>query len=215
MPDIAFICPSCSRSLTIDATGAGMDVDCPNCNATVKVPPPDLTLPKCPACSAEFPDAARICSRCGYDRLTGENAFEIYSAEQTKGGSDPEESSKFLGTEALGVIIGVGSVFLIICWIAWMGGGFEGPPAGENPPSQMQQASPNPQPASTQSRSTAYDRGERQGRAYGKMDRDLNSYDHFNPDFAGQVRIAFGIQPGTSEYGDFWAGYKEGYLKTR
>jgi DNA-directed RNA polymerase subunit RPC12/RpoP len=38
MGDIEFICPGCGTSLVIDETGAGMNVNCPNCSSLVIVP---------------------------------------------------------------------------------------------------------------------------------------------------------------------------------
>lgn len=37
-PDITFMCLSCGKHLTIEGAGAGLEVNCPDCNATVKVP---------------------------------------------------------------------------------------------------------------------------------------------------------------------------------
>lgn len=38
MADIEFKCPACTKSLTIDAKGAGKMIKCPDCGATVQVP---------------------------------------------------------------------------------------------------------------------------------------------------------------------------------
>jgi ribosomal protein L40E len=73
----------------------------------------------------------------------------------------------------------------------------------------------SPEEPNTIDHSAAYNRGAREGRAYGEKDRDHNSYDNFIPDSEGQMRIAYGYQPGTSDYADFWTGYKDGYVQTR
>ena len=39
--DIIFECPNCSKSLGIDARGAGLMVTCPDCSLRMQVPVPD------------------------------------------------------------------------------------------------------------------------------------------------------------------------------
>lgn len=39
--DIIFECPTCKQELSIDAEGAGSQIDCPACNTKVTVPTPD------------------------------------------------------------------------------------------------------------------------------------------------------------------------------
>ena len=39
--DIIFECPSCKQELSIDAAGAGSQIDCPQCSNKVVVPQPD------------------------------------------------------------------------------------------------------------------------------------------------------------------------------
>ena len=36
--EICFVCSNCGQSILIDASGAGLEVDCPTCNAKVTVP---------------------------------------------------------------------------------------------------------------------------------------------------------------------------------
>ena len=38
--DILFSCPECQQHVVIDAAGAGLLVDCPNCGREVRVPGP-------------------------------------------------------------------------------------------------------------------------------------------------------------------------------
>ena len=38
--DILFSCPECQQHVVIDAAGAGLLVDCPNCSREVRVPGP-------------------------------------------------------------------------------------------------------------------------------------------------------------------------------
>lgn len=38
MTDIQFNCPKCGKHLSVDAKGAGMDVPCPECSRTIRVP---------------------------------------------------------------------------------------------------------------------------------------------------------------------------------
>ena len=36
--DIIFNCPSCNQELEVDVTGAGSEISCPNCDATIVIP---------------------------------------------------------------------------------------------------------------------------------------------------------------------------------
>lgn len=36
--DIHFLCPHCGQSLTVDQQGVGLEVNCPSCSVTVKIP---------------------------------------------------------------------------------------------------------------------------------------------------------------------------------
>ena len=45
MPDINFNCPDCHKSLQIDARGAGIQVQCPDCGNTITVPQPRNVFP--------------------------------------------------------------------------------------------------------------------------------------------------------------------------
>lgn len=45
MPDIRFHCKNCGKDLCIDARGAGMQVECPQCNGKVIVPKPIIAPP--------------------------------------------------------------------------------------------------------------------------------------------------------------------------
>lgn len=47
--DIIFECPTCKQELSIDAEGAGSQIDCPACNTKVTVPNPDEELVAAPA----------------------------------------------------------------------------------------------------------------------------------------------------------------------
>ena len=40
--DVTFACPNCKQEMVVDATGAGTEVECPGCGATVKVPEADI-----------------------------------------------------------------------------------------------------------------------------------------------------------------------------
>lgn len=41
--DINFHCVHCKQEITADATGAGSQVECPTCGATITIPEPDVT----------------------------------------------------------------------------------------------------------------------------------------------------------------------------
>lgn len=40
--DITFKCPNCEQELEVDASGAGSDIECPNCSKTITVPVPEF-----------------------------------------------------------------------------------------------------------------------------------------------------------------------------
>lgn len=40
--DLTFACTNCKQGMVVDATGAGTEVECPGCGATVKVPEADI-----------------------------------------------------------------------------------------------------------------------------------------------------------------------------
>jgi DNA-directed RNA polymerase subunit RPC12/RpoP len=47
--DIIFECPTCKQELSIDAEGAGSQIDCPACNTKVTVPNPEAEPAAAPA----------------------------------------------------------------------------------------------------------------------------------------------------------------------
>jgi len=53
--DILFSCPECQQHVVIDATGAGLLVDCPNCGREIRVPGPVDPKPNPPAKPANAP----------------------------------------------------------------------------------------------------------------------------------------------------------------
>jgi len=81
MSDIEFNCLSCNQSLSVDESGAGMEVQCPGCGQSVTVPQasqptqkPRLALKKsCPSCgnAVQYDDV--ICVNCGTNLKTGAN----------------------------------------------------------------------------------------------------------------------------------------------
>jgi DNA-directed RNA polymerase subunit RPC12/RpoP len=44
--DLIFNCPKCGQELAVDATGAGEEIDCPNCSETIRIPEPNSPLVK-------------------------------------------------------------------------------------------------------------------------------------------------------------------------
>src|SRR4051794_11622144 len=39
--DLIFNCPKCEQELAVDASGAGEEIDCPNCSETILIPLPN------------------------------------------------------------------------------------------------------------------------------------------------------------------------------
>ena len=44
--DLNFECPHCGQELTVDASGAGAEIECPSCNNRIVVPTPDDKGPR-------------------------------------------------------------------------------------------------------------------------------------------------------------------------
>jgi len=42
--DINFKCPHCAQDLTVDDSGAGMEIACPSCNQALRVPQPEVKV---------------------------------------------------------------------------------------------------------------------------------------------------------------------------
>jgi len=42
--DISFKCPACEQALEVDASGAGSNIECPNCGSSIMVPSPEPSL---------------------------------------------------------------------------------------------------------------------------------------------------------------------------
>lgn len=41
--DLTFNCPNCKQEMVVDAAGAGSEVGCPACNATITIPEPEVS----------------------------------------------------------------------------------------------------------------------------------------------------------------------------
>ena len=69
MADIIFSCEACGKSLEADSAGVGMEIPCPGCNASIKIPQAALAA-HCISCSAPLlvADPKQIasakCARC-------------------------------------------------------------------------------------------------------------------------------------------------------
>jgi len=53
MADILFTCPHCSKSLAIDDKGAGLTINCPDCQNPTTIPQPTIFL-RCSSCKSEL-----------------------------------------------------------------------------------------------------------------------------------------------------------------
>jgi hypothetical protein len=87
--DIDFKCPRCNQPLSVEASGAGMLVNCPDCNEQIEVP--RATAPRgaqrreigvegnpklmpCPDCGHQVSKKAATCPGCGR-RISFANAM--------------------------------------------------------------------------------------------------------------------------------------------
>src|SRR5438552_17405678 len=95
MSDLKFSCPACQQHIQADQGYAGIQINCPACNAPLIVPgataaapasaavpaaaytppPPAPTRPAsaaggCPSCGNPLPRGAVICTKCGYNIAT-------------------------------------------------------------------------------------------------------------------------------------------------
>ena len=72
MPDIFFNCSSCGKHLVVDDSGAGLSINCPDCNAPVSLPKLTLVY-SCPHCTEKLKYTSSMkgqqvhCSKCGGD----------------------------------------------------------------------------------------------------------------------------------------------------
>jgi len=81
--DIAFYCDKCGQHIVVDAAGAGLPVNCPNCSATLTVPKTareDVSVDnqtgpkkgaavwKCVKCGERIEEQFDSCWKCGTDR---------------------------------------------------------------------------------------------------------------------------------------------------
>src|SRR5438046_1402293 len=100
MSDIKFSCPSCQQHIQAESSYAGLEINCPACNARMAVPgkpapalayavapsatppaysvpaPPPLDAPpvqasgSCPSCGSALGRGAVLCTNCGYNLVT-------------------------------------------------------------------------------------------------------------------------------------------------
>ena len=102
MPDIFFKCGKCGKHLVVDDAGAGLQVNCPECNSSVLVPvgqsvgsEAPATSRKsestevgqtktCPKCGTQVERAAAFCMKCGFNLTAGQSNPQQEQLDQTK-----------------------------------------------------------------------------------------------------------------------------------
>jgi DNA-directed RNA polymerase subunit RPC12/RpoP len=56
--DIVFDCPNCSQELAVDSTGAGSDIECPECHETITIPAASTKTVAAPPVEPQAPSLA-------------------------------------------------------------------------------------------------------------------------------------------------------------
>src|SRR6266540_367135 len=115
--DISFNCPRCGQHLTVDDSGAGMQVNCPTCKEQIKIPQASATPPQPPRPSPKklTPTTSgqlRPCKTCG--RQISKNAAKCPSC-----GAPVKKDTR---VAVLVAVIGV------VVLIAMLGGGHTSTP---------------------------------------------------------------------------------------
>lgn len=79
MADLTFKCPHCQNDLSVDESGAGMTVDCPECNRKLNIPSPaKITTAKrgsivqCPNCGSSNTVRASAVHQQGTSHISGQ-----------------------------------------------------------------------------------------------------------------------------------------------
>jgi len=44
--DLIFNCPKCEQELVVDSSGAGSEIQCPNCGESIVIPEPETVIPR-------------------------------------------------------------------------------------------------------------------------------------------------------------------------
>lgn len=128
MSDIKFNCPECGGALEVDASGAGMTVNCPDCKKPICIPKPvakiqvrqPISSPSarsqsekpCPLCGESILAVAKKCKHCG-SMLDGSGTIQKVNVAE----KDPfaeyhtdikgKKAGKLSGIGIMGVILGV------------------------------------------------------------------------------------------------------------
>jgi len=91
MSDIFFKCEACGKHLVADDAGIGAAINCPDCNAAVRIPEQTASTTdngqdtrECPKCGTRFSGRVLVCSHCGHDFLTGKNDLETEDERVSK-----------------------------------------------------------------------------------------------------------------------------------
>lgn len=127
MADISFSCSQCGKNLVIEETGAGLAIQCPNCNATLTVPAPSQEK-QCPFCAEVVKKEAIVCKHCGRDLVakpppvstTAKPRVQAPGAQRLRYVSknlNPNEYVVYYTRLHWMIFLGFGNILYLIVWI--------------------------------------------------------------------------------------------------
>lgn len=229
MKDEVIDCPSCHREIFLPGKAAApqerlLSFVCPKCGVEIEAPEEmaGQSAP-CPSCDEEVHLRPKLRLRTEAKFLTSTAEDQQPLAESHPTQLEPPQPRKRVGLLPLLRYGLVDILFLVLFLIplpALNGHNFfyvlrlsitgsqPSPPFPlDNKPANSRTANSLP--------SGPWRAGFEAGQNYGQADRDAGLYDHRVLGAAERAMIAIGYTRGTTEYNEFWDGYRRGYADKR